>query len=55
MKFWKRKNPSLEKDPPHYLHVDERELARNTKIVLAYDRPVLGRPLRCGSHLVQIR
>lgn len=45
MKFWKRKNPSLEKKP----------IARNTKIVLPYDRPVLGRPLTCGSHLVQIR
>lgn len=55
MKFWKRKNPSLEKKSPQYQYVDERELARNTKIVLPYDRPVLGRPLTCGFHQVQIR
>ncbi|MFQ5980149.1 MAG: hypothetical protein ACE5OZ_18610 [Candidatus Heimdallarchaeota archaeon] len=55
MRLWKKKKSHLNEKLNQYRHVDERDLARQKKIVLPYDRPILGKPHTCGHTAYQTR
>ncbi|MHA2231116.1 MAG: hypothetical protein ACXAB4_01310 [Candidatus Hodarchaeales archaeon] len=55
MRLWKKKKSIPKEKLNRYQHVNERDLARQKKVVLPYDRPILGKPHTCGHTVYQTR